>query len=350
MNKLLESHIKELLFLNKNISERIDFFQGAGGNVSVKLDNEIMAIKSSGVEIREMNQNHGYSLVNFKKVYEYFLGLPTKINKKIDDRTVSFINDQIINLPNYNSLRPSIETGFHSVLKKYVIHSHSVYSNILTCCNYFEYLVDEIFENEDILMIQYFPPGTSLTKNILINYNLYFKKHHKYPEIIFLKNHGLIVHSDDNLKCKSLHSYVNDKIVNYFGLNQNAYPKVDLVELNDTCFKSTNNFLLSFFKKNNHTSPEYFNKTLFPDQTVYFKNNITFNSLENKKVKINHDKIEYYTNKKEANTIEETLISYIFLRTFIEENNYNCSFLPEKQMDYIHNLESEKYRKKMLKK
>lgn len=350
MNKSIELFIKNLLVINNDISKRIDFFQGAGGNVSVKLDDEIMAIKSSGIEIKEMNQNHGYSLVNFKKIHDYFLKLPEIINKKIDESTVCFIKDQLIDLPHYKSLRPSIETGFHSILKKFVIHSHSVYANILTCCNEFEHLVDVIFKNDNYINIQYFPPGTTLTKNILINYNLYFNNFNKNPDIIFLKNHGLIVHSEDNLKCKSLHSYVNESILNFFGLNQNSYPRVNLIKVNDSCFKSTNNYLLNFFKKNNNISPEYFNQTLFPDQTVYFKNNITFKFSENKKVKIGLEKIEYHTNEKEANTIEETLIAYIFIRNFIEDNNYTCSFLAEKQMDYIHNLDSEKYRKKMLKK
>ena len=349
MNNSIELFIKNLLVINNNISARIDFFQGAGGNVSVKLDNEIMAIKSSGIEIKEMNQHYGYSLVNSKKIHDHFLKLPKNINKKIDESTVCYINDQLIDLPNYKSLRPSIETGFHSILKKYVIHSHSVYANILTCCNEFEHLVDVVFKSDNCLKIQYFPPGTTLTKNILINYNLYFKKFNKYPDIIFLKNHGLIVHSDDYLRCKLLHSYVNESIANFFEINQLSYPEINLIKVNDSCFKSTNNYLLNFFK-NNNISPEYFNQTLFPDQTVYFKNNITFNLLENKKVKISPDKIEYYTNEKEANTIEETLIAYIFIRNFIEENNYKCSFLPEKQVDYIHDLESEKYRKKMLKK
>ena len=121
-----------------------------------------------------------------------------------------------------------------------------------------------------------------------------------------------------------------------------------MTKVNDSCFKSTNNYLLNFFKNNNNIS-RIFNQTLFQTD-VYFKNNITLNLLENKKVKISPDKIEYYTNEKEANTIEETLIAYIFIRSFIEENNYKCSFIPEKQIDYIHDLESEKYRKKMLKK
>ena len=86
--------------------------------------------------------------------------------------------------------------------------------------------------------------------------------------LIFLKNHGLIIHSDDNLRCKSLHSYVNESIVNFFGISQNFYPEINLIKVNDSHFKSTNNYLLNFLK-NNNISPEYFNKTLFPDHNLY---------------------------------------------------------------------------------
>ena len=97
---------------------------------------------------------------------------------------VSFINNQTINLPKYNSLRPSIETGFHSLLKKYVIHSHSVYSNILACSKSFEDLTMNLFKKDKFIIIPYFAPGTILTRNILKEYHNFFLKK-KYPDIIF---------------------------------------------------------------------------------------------------------------------------------------------------------------------
>ena len=115
-------------------------------------------------------------------------------------------------------------------------------------------------------------------------------------------------------------------------------------------FESSNSFLINYFKNNKPISQEYFNETLFPDQTVYFKENISFDNNKNKKVVIRKDKIIYNTNFKEANTIEETLIAYLFIRKQIELANLKCSFISPKEMNYIHDLESEKYRKKMLKK
>ena len=50
-------NLKNLLFLSSYLTNRIDYLQGAGGNISEKIDGDVMAIKSSGVEIKQMNQN-----------------------------------------------------------------------------------------------------------------------------------------------------------------------------------------------------------------------------------------------------------------------------------------------------
>ena len=118
MNKI--PNLKNLLFLSRYLTNRNDYLQGAGGNISEKIDDDVMAIKSSGVEIKEIKQKYGYSLVKYKKISDKFSKLPLEISKEQDETTVSFVNNQIINLPNYKSMRPSIETGLHSLLKKYV--------------------------------------------------------------------------------------------------------------------------------------------------------------------------------------------------------------------------------------
>ena len=348
MNKV--PNLKNLLLLSKYLNSRIDYLQGAGGNISEKIDDQVMAIKSSGVEIKEMNQKYGYSLVRHQKISAEFSKLPIEISKKQDELTVSFVNNQIINLPNYKSLRPSIETGFHSILKKYVIHTHSVYSNILTCSKSFEELTKKLFKNDNFINIQYFPPGTILTRNILKEYNEYFLINKKYPEIIFLKNHGIIVHSETPKLAIKIHEHITKKLSDFFNLKTSDFPKVSLRKKTASNFESYNTFILNYCKNNKFINQEYFNETLFPDQTVYFKENISFDNNKNKKVVIRKDKIIYNTNFKEANTIEETLIAYLFIRKKIELANLQCSFISKKEMNYIHDLESEKYRKKMLKK
>lgn len=341
-------NLKNLLFLSSYLTNRIDYLQGAGGNISEKIDGDIMAIKSSGVEIKEMNQKYGYSIVNYKKISDEFSKLPLEISKKQDETTVSFINNQTIEFPKHNSLRPSIETGFHTLLKKYVIHSHSVYSNILACSKSFEDLTMNLFKKDSFIIIPYFAPGTILTRNILKEYHTFYLKNNKYPDIIFLKNHGLIVHAENPEKAIEFHEYVTKKLCDYFKLKTSDFPKVNLKKQTATKFESSNPFLINYFKRNKFVNQDFFNQTLFPDQTVYFKENISFEYNKNKKVIIQKDKIIYNSNLKEASTIEETLIAYVFIRKQINSANLQCSFITKKEMNYIHNLESEKYRKKML--
>jgi rhamnose utilization protein RhaD (predicted bifunctional aldolase and dehydrogenase) len=348
MNKVPD--LTNLLFLSKYLTNRIDYIQGAGGNISEKIDDEVMVIKSSGVEIKEINQKDGYSLVRHKIISGEFSKLPLEISKEQDETTVSFINNQIINLPNYKSLRPSIETGFHSILKKYVIHTHSVYCNIISCSNSFEDLTKKLFKQDNFINVKYFPPGTILTRNILHEYNNFYQRSKKYPGIIFLKNHGIIVHAETSKTAIEIHEYVTKKLCDYFKLNTSDFPTVFLNEKTSSNFESYNKFLLNYFENKKIINQDYFNETLFPDQTVYFKDNISFDNNKNKKVIIKKDRIIYNTNFKEAKTIEETLIAYVFIRKQIELSNLQCSFISKKEMNYIHDLESEKYRKKMLKK
>lgn len=348
MNKA--PRLKNFLFLSDYLTNRVDYLQGAGGNISEKIDSEVMIIKSSGVEIKEINQKYGYSLVRHKKISDELSKLPLEIPKEQDESIASFINNQIIKLPNYKSLRPSIETGFHSILKKYVIHTHSVYSNILACSKSLQDLAAELFKNEDFIIIPYFPPGTILTVNILKEYNNFYIKHKKYPGIIFLQNHGIIVHANNKEEAIILHENVTKKLCDYLKLKTSDFPKVSLKEKTLSNFESHNSFLLNYFKNNKRINQDYFNQTLFPDQTVYFKENISFENTKNKKVIIKKNKIIYNTNLKEANTIEETLIAYVYIRMNIEKANLKCSFISEKEINYIHELDSEKYRKKMLKK
>lgn len=343
-------NLKYFLSLSSYLTNRPDYLQGAGGNISEKIDDELMLIKSSGIEIKEINENYGFSVVKYRDVSEKFSKIPLIITKEQDESMVSFINDQTIKNDKYNLLRPSIETGFHSILKKYVIHTHSVYANIITCSNRFEELIEKLFKNDDFITIPYFPPGTILTKNILKEYNSFFLQNKKHPRIIFLKNHGLIVHASNSEEAINLHEYTTKILCDFLEIDQYSFPNVSIKSKKSAHYESSNLFLLNIFRKNKFINQDYFNQTLFPDQTVYFKENISFESSKNKKVLIQKDKIIYFCNLKEAKTIEETLIAYIFIRKNIERAHLKCSFISQQEMNYIHDLESEKYRKKMLKK
>ena len=65
--KIIVIEIESLIKLSKYAGMREDIIQAGGGNTSVKIDNETMFIKSSGYQLSEMEENVGYSKVNYKK-------------------------------------------------------------------------------------------------------------------------------------------------------------------------------------------------------------------------------------------------------------------------------------------
>lgn len=346
----MTSELQKLKELAHSVGFRIDYIQGGGGNVSVKIDDQLMAIKASGYELKSVTDDKGFTFVNYPNVINKFFELPNQVSEELDNYTVKYIQGEVQIIDGYESARPSIETGFHSILDKYVLHSHSVYSNLLNCSTEGEGLLKKLFDKTNYIYVEYFAPGTILTKNILIDCEEFKSKHKKYPEIIFLKNHGIIIHGQDYQRCIDLHEEVTRKIIDFFQLDDLKYPSIEFNNISENLFESKNEFLISFFDKSSNISQEYFDRTLFPDQTVYFKDNFSFESAEHRKVNVEKGKIQYRTNEKEANTIEETLIAYLYLITTMNHTQLTPCFINMSEVDYINNMESEEYRKSMLKK
>lgn len=124
----LENAIDELIVLANAIGNRLDFVQGAGGNISIKIDDQKLIVKASGVKLKDLNKNNGFTLVNFFKVNQLIkkLANSTEIDDSQFNSDVINFAENIINMP---TSRPSMEIGFHSLInKKYVIHSHPLYS------------------------------------------------------------------------------------------------------------------------------------------------------------------------------------------------------------------------------
>ena len=128
---------------------------GAGGNISVKDQPAgIMYIKSSGIDLKK-NTFHPLDGVT---VYD------------LDDDT-------------WGGMKPSMEVSFHKKLKKYVLHYHPVYVNYWLCSKRFSLTPSKKFRSTTI---EYFHPGTELADQL-----------HFDTDVFFLKNHGVIIHSDN---------------------------------------------------------------------------------------------------------------------------------------------------------
>ncbi len=197
--------------------------------------------------------------------------------------------------------------------------------------------------------IPYINPGFSLSLKIAEAVQKAANESGKYPEAIFMENHGLIVSSDDAKKCVELHAEVNRRIREHLGMS-GAFPAIELFTVDENTFISKTEYVADYFK-NNRIREGFFDETvLYPDQLVYLNGSISIDGMD-KKLNINSKtgEIVYKTNFSEAQTIEETLLAYLYVVDGIKKSGLPLKTMSEKEIDFIRNWESEAYRKSLVK-
>jgi len=338
----MQEKLHELVDISLNIGASAAMVQGGGGNTSVKLDNELMAIKASGFELRELTSNTGFSIVNYKNIRSFFsLSNPNK-NVKYND----FIQEQKIKTVDNLNLRPSMETGFHALLSTYVIHSHSVFSNLINCCKEGKELITKIFsdfQDCNFIWIPYSDPGYPVSEIIFDkSKNLNVETE---DLVLFLQNHGLIISSSKLTKVIQLHESVNKKIKQALNISD-TYPQIILAPIEEGhIYKSASPYIQEIGM--NYCN-ELMQKVLFPDQVVYFSNKIGFDPSSKIFIDFENCEIVYKANLKEARTYEETLVAYVYIFESLKKNNLTPNFINFENVENINNMESEKYRKEVM--
>lgn len=348
---MYEEALKELEYLSKAVGIPVDYTQGGGGNTSVKLDNELMAVKASGFRLKQITPREGYVVVNYKNIRGFYENVDMGQERDYGKESTEFVKSNIVDMGAPVKLRPSVEAGFHSILGKYVIHTHSVYANILCCTKNGRDSVEKIFKGKRYATawIPYINPGFCLTLKINAAIKASMDACGKLPQVIFMENHGLIVTDDDARRCVELHTEINDSIREYLGI-RDAFPVIDIFKVDDNTFISKTEYLADFFKKNKITSGYFDEVVLYPDQLVYLNGNVSFNGMD-KKLNINTStgEIIYKTGLSEAQTIEETLLAYIYAINEIKYSGLSIKTMTAKEIDFIRNWESEAYRKSLVK-
>lgn len=193
---------------------RNDLAQAGGGNTSVKLDGQIMLVKSSGFQLADVSENSGYSKIDYRLIAEYF-----KENIKAGDQSVltEDAGNALLTKAQMAGGRASIETFLHAVTGKYTLHSHPTLVNILTARKDGREILEELFP--EAVYVPYRKPGAALAET-------YYKicRAAGQPEIIFLESHGLVVSGDSAERVIGRTEEVLEKIAAYLGVSYEAYP------------------------------------------------------------------------------------------------------------------------------
>ena len=330
----MKDELKKIIDISRDIGQCPDLVQGAGGNFSIKIDDRKMLIKASGFRFLEVLENNGLVAVDYDKLSKYYN--TQDFSDVFEPDSADFIDSCILGKIGSGNIKPSKETGFHALLGKYVIHTHSVYANIITCALDGENLFKKIFQDSgiDIIWLPYSNPGLHLTLCVKEAIDRHKNKYNKIPEVILIQNHGLIV-SGNNLKhVFDLHNEIQIFIKQYLNFKK-VFPKNK---------KDKINFLKKFIKNNGDLIENFSKNILFPDQIVFCDN-------INDKISIDESagNINYKINKKEERAIEENLIAWLYIVDCAKDCGLVLNPLSQKDLDYINNMESEKYRQKLIK-
>ena len=346
------NEIKNLIKLSKYAGMREDIIQAGGGNTSVKINDETMFIKSSGYQLSEMEENVGYSKVNYKKIVDYF---KSNLEIKRSDEKELLENTLI------EGKRPSIETFLHSITEKYTLHTHPLLINVFTSRKNGMKELKSMFP--DSLVIDYQTPGIFLAKEF---FDKFLKlENPQKANIVFLKNHGLIVSGKNMDEVIELHESILETLENKLKVNMRAYRNStflfkkleDFIE-NNIVYLCENGRIKDFIENN---SIEDINYCFSPDSLIYCNKKILLLNkdddmlevIKNHSLKYGNFNVVYFENElyiiapnvKKAKEIESVLS--FNLQVLKLNKNDEMDFLTEEEPNFLLNWDSEKYRKNL---
>lgn len=268
--------------ISKYAGMRNDLAQAGGGNTSVKLDDQVMLVKSSGFQLADVGEETGYSRVDYRQIVDYFeknikadgASLLTEKPEAADAFTEE-IGKKLLQEAQIDGGRASIETFLHAITGKYTLHSHPTLVNILTARKDGEEILRQLFPAA--VFVPYRKPGAALAE-------AYYKRYREQQaqgadgSIIFLASHGLVVSGDSADQVIDRTEEVLRKIASYLELPYEAYPNATMlwnafakipglddkiVYLSENCFLSFDGAAKAVLRE------EKWNHAFCPDCVVY---------------------------------------------------------------------------------
>ena len=362
--------LKNYIRLSVEPGSRIDYVQGGGGNTSCKFDNKLMAIKASGFRLSQVTERDGYAVLDYAAIVDFYRNTDQSTLSDVEKEGSATAKNSIQTIEGLPALRPSVEAGFHSLLSKYVLHTHPVYANLAACsCDGREIAAKALAKCDYTFgYVPYINPGANLTFAIAAEQKRILEATGEMPKVIFMQNHGLIITSDDLDDCLKINDEANNLIAKEFGVSDKDFPEISIEKVENVTGSQAEDLYISntpWLKKmitDVKYDLDYFCvDALYPDQLVYLNGNLSIIDSE-----LSEDAAEWAKNKctiyrksgdivynctqNEASTIEETMAAVIFITSTIEASGKKVCTMSESGKDFIANWESEKYRKTLTEK
>jgi len=175
---MLASKLRKISELSKKIGDDLDLIQGAGGNTSEKIGDELW-VKASGCWLSDALKENIFISVNYKNVLT-----------NIDNQKPDPVSSEVIYSDLTKNLRPSIETTLHAIMPyKYVVHTHSINCIANTISRENLISLKEKMNDLNWSLVAYTKPGLDLARKIRESLR-------PGVDIVLMSNHGVVFGSD----------------------------------------------------------------------------------------------------------------------------------------------------------
>ena len=209
--------MQDFIKISKYAGMRNDLAQAGGGNTSVKLDDRVMLVKSSGFQLADVNEQTGYATVDYKKIVDYF---KEHVETYTEDVLTEEIGKELLQEVHIEGGRASIETFLHAITGRYTLHSHPALVNILAARADGMETLRTLFPKA--VFVPYRKPGASLAETYC---KLYREQQMQGADgsIVFLANHGLVVSGNDGDTVIEQTEQILRKIAEYLNVDDSPY-------------------------------------------------------------------------------------------------------------------------------
>jgi rhamnose utilization protein RhaD (predicted bifunctional aldolase and dehydrogenase) len=340
--------------MSREAGARADWVQGGGGNTSVKLPGGLMAIKASGYCLSDIRPDRAYAVLDCAALKKFYLDNEPAQLSDVEKEGSARAKACTLEVEGMDALRPSVEAGFHSLLKSFVCHTHSVYANLVCCSRELTQLADRAFAGADYAWgwVPYTDPGARLTFAIRDELRRVERLTGREPAVLLMQNHGLIVHDDDPDRCLAISRDANERLAAQFGLAADSFPEVRVRARADGLFEADTPFLRDALRSGRYTCRQLLDEPLYPDQIVFLNGTFFMDRAGAPEAGTcvadsRTGALLFNMDGGKALVLAQTLAAVMFVMDHIAEKGLTLSTMGEAGKAFIANWESEKYRKSL---
>ena len=328
--------MEELYKLNQlaaKIGSDPTLIQGAGGNVSLKVNNKFF-VKASGVWLSDALVKDIFVSMSLQEARE---GLAANQLAEVKFDSIGGINN-----------RPSIETSLHLLMPhRVVLHLHCVNTISLAVRNNARDLLEDLLSDFQWEFVPYVKPGEDLTRSVKEVLNK------KSVNVLVLGNHGLVIGDDDVESADKLLKNVTHKLKQYnfssLSINKNDLSFTDIPngwrlpkypEIQELAFDKERAEMVA-------------SGSLYPDHVVFLGKGVGLNG-NHTKTKIGIPKVQIYKNKyvlvKDGlDAGAEEMVRALALIVFRIPLGSDIRYLTSEEEDELLDWDAEKYRQSLVK-